>query len=256
MKNTYMSSTLAWHYSIDKIIELAYQNRLCGIELWAEQAWFQKIETESIKLAKKKYDIKIFCHAPSWDLNLCALNEGIRKQSIEEIKKSIRLNKDIDGEELTVHPGHETLSGKFTKLHFNKLLESLQEICSYAESHQTNISIELMESVPKEFVTHYQVMNDLLAHLPNHVTVTLDIAHMNHTEDLLMLLTNLKKIGKVHISNRTRDRYHVPLGQGYLDCQTILKTLSEKEFPLIIEGFDESKELLILNENLNFIKNL
>ena len=132
MASIYLSSTLLWGSSPEEMFQLAYQSGLSGIELWAQHFFYQKYNAEEYRKLAALYPLRGCVHSQSWDLNLASLNDGIRTQSIAEVKKSIDLARRLDLEEVTVHPGHRTIPGA-GEPYREYLRESLKEILEYAE---------------------------------------------------------------------------------------------------------------------------
>lgn len=108
----YVSSTLMWAYPVEAAILIARQYGFAGMEVWAEHVWFHQSHPREIQQAARRVGMKLTLHAASWDLNLCSLNSGIRKQSVEEIKRSLALAGEIGAKSVTIHPGRVTLTHK------------------------------------------------------------------------------------------------------------------------------------------------
>jgi len=53
----------------------------------------------------ESYTVKTTVHSPISDMNLASPNESIRKASIDQIKKSIKLANQLDAKVVVVHPG-------------------------------------------------------------------------------------------------------------------------------------------------------
>ncbi|WHH58756.1 sugar phosphate isomerase/epimerase family protein [Petroclostridium sp. X23] len=239
---------------MEQVLGIVNEHGIKGVEVWAEQVWYYNSTVRDIVHAKEKHGMSLTCHAASWDLNIAALNKGIRVQSVEEIKKSILLAEQMHAGNITIHPGRRTMSKEWTNWHVKVLIESLNEIAVFAQQHHVVVSIEVMEHVKKELITDYAAINSLLDYLPDSVMTTLDIAHIPSEEDFAIYYSQIKRINKIHISDRIKKKYHVPLGQGELDCVNMLKVLYHSELPLVIEGFDDSKKQKVLQENLNFLR--
>ena len=53
----------------------------------------------------ESYQIQTTIHAPLSDINLASHNQAIRKASVQQMKRSIDLARDLDAEVVVVHPG-------------------------------------------------------------------------------------------------------------------------------------------------------
>lgn len=254
MKNIFFSSVLLWDFDIDEIIEIAHIEQFEGVEFRTEQIWYRDTNPKKIKNLLEQYSIVPLIHAPSWDINIASVNKSIRESSINEIKKSIDLSKEIGSKEITIHPGSYNLSKEFYELHLELIVNGLNEICQYANSKGQTVSIELMEDASKQLIISTNRMNYLLSNLPENASVTIDIAHFDNEQKFDYALKNLYKISKAHISNRTKATYHVPLNEGYLDCSYMIKKLITLDVPLIIEGLNTTSSLELLNKNKQYIK--
>lgn len=249
----YLSSTLCWSDEVDEVIRLANQLGFAGVEVWAEQVWQHGTDESVIVKASARYKQKLTLHAASWDLNLCALNKQVRQQSIHEIEQSIGLASRIGALNVTVHPGRQTLSG-LSDLHWKWLVESFSFLAERAEQLGVTLSIELMEHIPKEFITTPDTINHLLSELSPLVMTTFDIAHVPLNEDILDYFKRINRVSKIHCSDSVAGRYHVPLGKGNLPLHLIWPVLETADVPVVLEGFDLSPSHEILRADLDFLQ--
>lgn len=250
----YVSSTLMWAYPVEAAILIARQYGFCGMEVWAEHVWFHQSSAHEIQQAAKRVGMKLTLHAASWDLNLCSLNHGVRQQSIAEVKRSLALATEIGAKSVTIHPGRVTLTSKNRELHESIQLDSLNELAHEAQRQDRVLSIEHIEPLPKELVVTAQDLNRLRSSLAYPTAATLDIAHVPLTCSLVSFYRELEAIDKIHVSDATATRLHVPLGTGEIDLPAIWPLLFEKERPVVVEGFDDARSLDLLKQNLLFLQ--
>lgn len=241
-----------WRYPVDEAIRRTKKLGFEGLEVWVDHIWYYNTPLDKIIEAKNTSNIKLTLHSPNWDTNLCALNNDVRKISLWEHKKAIQIADTIGARNLTLHPGKLTLP-TLKKWHFQKSIESIRTLVKFADSHNVTISIELMESLNKEFINTPSIMNRLLSQLPDSVKVTFDVAHLDNNDDFDIYISSLNNINKFHISNRCRKKLHVPCSEGYLDCERFIKSLIHMKHPLIIEGFDDSKNNEVIKKNISFL---
>lgn len=78
----------------------AAENGFDGIELWAQHAETKKLDLETIRRLKKELGLNIVVHAKSWDLNYAALNDVVRRASVEEIKSSVDMAVELGADEV------------------------------------------------------------------------------------------------------------------------------------------------------------
>ncbi|WNC15239.1 sugar phosphate isomerase/epimerase family protein [Brevibacillus brevis] len=250
----YVSSTLMWKYPVEAAILIARQYGFSGMEVWAEHVWFHQSNPYEIREAAKRSGLKLTLHAASWDLNLCSLNQGIRRQSVQEVKHSLELACEIGATSVTVHPGRVTLSPKSRSWYEPILVDSLNELAREASRLGRVLSIEHIEPLPKEMVVTPEDLNRLRASLHCPTTATFDIAHVPLNSSLPQFYRELEDIDKIHVSDATATKLHVPLGTGEIDLPAIWPLLWEKQCPIVVEGWDDSRDLSLLKQNLLFLQ--
>jgi len=251
--NLYMASSLAWGYPADESIRIAKAHGLDGVEIWAEHVFYHQTEAEKIAEAAKELGIELTLHASSWDLNICSMNQGILKQSVREIESSIDLACKLGAKDVTLHPGRLTAGVFDAKQHEARLVDSLSMLDAYAWKRGITLSIELMEPVAKEFITKPEAMNRVLAQLPGRVCTTFDIAHVPLDRSPLRDLYQLKQTSKIHLSDSSVHTYHLPLGQGEIHLEPVLKHLELLELPVVLEGYEDGRELTFLKAHLDYL---
>ncbi|MDE5413993.1 sugar phosphate isomerase/epimerase family protein [Alkalihalobacterium chitinilyticum] len=249
----YASTTLMWGKTIDEISLKAKSLGLAGIEIWAEQAWYYKMTDRDIRRALKQHQLDATFHAASWDLNLCSLNAGIRKQSIEEIIRSIDFAASIGTKNITVHPGKRTLTNDWNSWHFDCLQHSLDTLEEVAKTYGVILSVELMEPVKKEFVTSPTMLNQIVAGRSSSIQTTFDVAHVSFNKDLITTHQEVDRMNKIHLSDTSASQYHVALGQGILKLIPYIEFIQSSKLPIILEGYDTSEEADLLRKHLQYL---
>lgn len=244
-----------WDFPVEEIFDFAKENNFSGMEIWAEHIRNKAYEPDKIKNLFKKHDLNLTFHASSWDLNLCALNKSIRRASIDEIKKDIDLSYFIGIDEITLHPGRVSVA--LDSFNYGATLyDSLTEICQYAQSKNIQISLEIMEKIPKEFITSLEQVQSMAEDLMNFLKITLDLAHCDSLEEAYHIFKKSNNISKVHISNRRENKYHTALDDGIFDLREILTYIYNLNLPMVIEGLEIGKEAKFLKRNINYLKEL
>lgn len=257
----YSSSTLFWGHTLKKMIEALNYYELDGMEIWYEQMKFFNIDSDVILSTFSKNNKKKTVHASSWDLNLASINRGIKEQSLLEIKQSILFAKSIRAEDVTIHPGKCSAMKNLAPWHRKQMKDSLQQVDQWAQFYEMPVSIELMEPISKELYTESFHLNELIEGCSRWITTTFDTAHSCLVPTPVQTIQSLKKIGKIHLSDSTEEKYHVPINKGNIDWKSILPVIQRLNVPMILEGFDESPDHKVLQEHLNglhvngFLKN-
>ncbi|AZV57540.1 sugar phosphate isomerase/epimerase family protein [Clostridium sp. AWRP] len=251
----YFSSTLMWNSSLEEIFKKAYTEGFEGIEFWAQHFESRGYSEKEYKELKEIYPIKTIIHSYSWDLNMSSINERIRATSINEIFKAVDLAYNLSAEEVTVHPGKESIVC-FKEYQKKLLRASLKDILEYSRKKKMKISIEIMEKIAKELITTDIELKDVLKDLYWEFTYTVDTAHCSNEYEVMHYLENIHGISKIHISNKNGNKIHIPLNQGDYDFSKLIFSLAKKNKPLVIEGFDDSNEVSVLNNDINYIKSI
>lgn len=250
----YVSSTLMWSYPVEAAILIARQYGFEGMEVWAEHVWMHQSSTKEIQDAARRCGMKLSLHAASWDLNLCSLNRGIRQQSIQEVKRSLALASEIGARSVTIHPGKVTLSDRNRSWHEPILIESLNELACEATKRDRVLSIKHIEPLPKEMIVTPDDLNRLRASLEYPTTATFDIAHVPLSCSPAQFYRELEGIDKIHMSDATATKLHIPLGTGDIDLPAIWPLIWEQDRPIVVEGFDDSRALSMLRQNLLYLQ--
>lgn len=251
----YLASSLCWAYPVDDVIKIAKSFNFDGVEIWAEHVWHYQTAIDSILKVTEETDLELSLHAASWDLNLCSINEGIRKQSVNEIEKSIQLGHQLSAKNITIHPGKYSLQNEFQEKAQENLIKNIAYLENQAQKLGVTLSLEQMEPIKKEFITTPHATNRLLESLPESVKVTFDIAHVPLSSSPEEYYHELKRINKVHISDSTKTHYHVAIGSGDIQLETIVKELKDTNLPVVLEGFENNFSLKLIKENMHYLNN-
>lgn len=253
MKQILISSTLLWNSSLEDMFRRIYEQNLGGIEMWAQHFYCNHYDRKEYRKLSATYPLQHVVHSCSWDLNLCSMNEGIRRASIQEVVGSMKLAKDIGATEVTVHPGHMTMAC-WCDESIKHMQESLKIIADASYKMAMPVSLELMEKKHKEFVTDIQTMQEITGDLFDFFSYTLDIAHCDSTAEVLYILQHLRHISKLHISNRKGSQYHTLLTDGDYDFTALLPELYASELPMVVEGYDPNGGVDAFYEDVQFLK--
>lgn len=186
-------------------------------------------ENPDIELLES-YNLKYSIHSPFMDVNIAALQEKSRLNSINQIKESIDLTNKINAESVVVHPGLATfLANKyFLDKVYNFANESIKELGDYGNDLGVMATIENMPTF--EAMIYYN-MEDLHETLTSYdMYMTLDIGHANHAgyPAEAMYFDSIKHI---HIHDNFGDEDdHLALGEGSIDLKCIVNTLEKNNY--------------------------
>lgn len=115
-------------------------------------------------------------------------------------------------------------------------------------------SLEIMEKIPKEFCNRCTEYGRAAGSRKKQFFYTLDIAHCDSEEEPFHILDQMKRISKIHISNRKGKCYHTPLENGDFSFKEMLPQLLAYGLPLVTEGYDDSRDFHTFTENTAFLK--
>ncbi|AKL97279.1 sugar phosphate isomerases/epimerases [Clostridium aceticum] len=255
MKNIYISSNLMWDASLEEMFQVVETYGLGGIEFWAQHMEAKDYDIEVCRNKLEQYQLACIVHGKSWDLNIASLNKEIRKTSLMEIKSSIDLAAKLGAKEVTIHPPRETIGGdRETCVKLAK--QGLKELIAYGEENEINISLEIMENIPKELITNATELIEVMGEEYKRISYTLDLAHCESIEAFNILHDALYQVSKIHISNRQGNKLHTPLSKGDYNFYELMPLLESKKVPLVIEGFERGNEFKDLKENINLLKKI
>lgn len=185
-----------------------------------------KPDIESLESFNLKYSV----HAPFMDVNIAALQEKSRLNSIMQIKESIDFANKINAEAVVVHPGLATfLANKyFLDTVYEFANESIREIGDYGRDLGVLTTIENMPTFDGMLYKNMNDLNDLLVSLD--MSMTLDIGHANHAgySPDEMIFDSIKHI-HMH-DNFGDDDAHLSFGEGSIDLKSIVNKLEEKSY--------------------------
>lgn len=247
------SSTLLFDYKLSEVIPITRDLGYDGVEIWHFHLERTQENVSEVATLAEKHKAILTMHALSWDLNYCSRLPDIREASLQSLKKSIALTRDIGARTVVVHPGRITIPNDPPELNWPFLIEGTQKLVDYAQSLGVTLSLELMEHIPKEFFINPQDADYLFQHIKSpSLNITMDTAHVPYEQDLLEYYLATPRVGHLHLSDCTSTKLHLPLGEGTRDHFKLLHHLNKtnNNTPIAIEGleFMHTPQLAIKNK--------
>ncbi|MBQ6099661.1 MAG: sugar phosphate isomerase/epimerase [Methanobrevibacter sp.] len=203
--------------------------------------------TENIDIdILETYNLKYSIHTPFMDVNIAALQDKSRLNSISQIKDSIDFANKINAEAVVVHPGLASFLAKkyFLDKVYSIANDSIKEIGEYGHDLGVLTTIENMPTFDAMIYQDMKKLDDLLVSLD--MAMTLDIGHANHagyTADE-MYFDSIKHI-HAH-DNFGDDDAHLTLGEGSIELNTIINNLEKNNYDGIyiieVNDFDSIKK--------------
>ena len=178
----------------------------------------------------ESYNLKYSIHSPFMDVNIAALQDKSRLNSIKQIKDSIDLANKINAEAVVIHPGLAPfLANKyFLDKVYERANNSIKELGEYGRDLGVLATIENMPTFDGMLYNNMEDLHNLLTSLD--MSMTLDIGHANHASypPEAMYFDSIKHI-HAH-DNFGDDDAHLALGEGSIELKYIVNSLEEKNY--------------------------
>ena len=210
--------------SIDEMLTIAEEDGFNCIELLGEGPYSpgNLLENKDYLEAFQSYDLEYYIHAPTIDLNIASLNEGIRKESVKQTKECLDVAEIIGVKAITIHPGKVGRpEDSIRQMGLQFATESVQELVDYTEDKEVKLSVENM---PERFSFLCNKVEELESLTQKTgCAITIDLGHANTCPNP-EYFTNISNIEYFHLNdnNGIKDQ-HVSLGEGTLDLNLLKK---------------------------------
>lgn len=199
-----------------EIIKVAKENNFEMIEILGEAPFFKKENT----MAFKECGLEVSIHGPTVDINIASLNEGIRAESVKQMKECIDYAENINAHAITVHAGKIGRNEpRLRKAALEIACESISELVDYSKN--VIISVENMP-IRQTFLGNKIEEIEMFKNECG-CRLTIDLGHGNTTGNNNELL-DLKDITYCHLNDNdgVKDQ-HIPLGDGTLNLELLKK---------------------------------
>ncbi len=238
MKNKISMSTLRG-FSVGDSVKFALECGFDGVEIQVDYLSDDKNTRE--EEIKKAIDsgLDVSLHAPCGDINISALNRGICKESVNQIKQAIDLAEKFNLRVVTFHPGRLSSARENACDKWEVMLKNVQELADYAKDRKVYTAIENMELRKKELVFTVDDLNrfEFISKNNPYFGATLDFSHFATNKIYPQNIRGLKlPVYNVHISQCVNGKPHFPLHEpGEIEIGEIIKTLDDYNSTLVIE---------------------
>jgi sugar phosphate isomerase/epimerase len=184
-----------------------------------------------------------FCvHAPFFELNIAALNQGIRKESVNYVNKSIELCADLGGSVVIVHSGEYTYrigpdasrdNNPNMNRQWNNNIESLKKINEHAVNQGVIVCLENL-GFEKEVAKSFEDLIETQNAMGKSLQFTLDLGHARLNANIQEGIDTLgDSIRHIHLTDNFGEKDdHLPPGEGDSDYSGVAEYL--KSYPHIV----------------------
>ena len=170
----------------------------------------------------ESYDVDIYLHAPTIDMNPASLNPGMREETLIQLKETVDMAVKIGAKAITVHPGLiHRLEDRIREMGRKYSIETLTDANKYAEEQGVILSVENMPHRYAYFCNTAEEHSYFIDKCRCQATV--DLGHANTNGDIKPFLS-LKKICYYHLSDNNGEKdQHLSLGEGNINLKLLRK---------------------------------
>jgi sugar phosphate isomerase/epimerase len=182
------------------------------------------------------YDLELSLHAPFSDVNLGSFNRRILDESLRQVIESIEIAAELGMSSVALHPGHLSPIS-FSKP--EKVLDITKESVRDIDSKIGDLGIKVgVENMPDMVVTICLKAEELVHVIEGtDIGICFDVGHANTTREIENFLQLKEKFINVHLhDNDGRSDYHLPLGEGTVETESILRELSGYSGNFVLEA--------------------
>ena len=216
-------STLAlFMNSLEDFLETASTDGFQLIEILCEGPYWPRnvLSFNSNFEIFDSYDIDVYLHSPTIDLNPGSLNLGIREETLKQLKETVNFGVKINCKAITTHPGLiHRLEERVRNFGMEHAINILTEANNYSEERGIKFSIENMPNKYAYFCNSADEHRLFVEKCGSYATV--DTGHANTTQDVKSFF-KLKNIVYYHLNDNDGEKdQHLTLGDGTLDLNLL-----------------------------------
>jgi sugar phosphate isomerase/epimerase len=166
------------------------------------------------------YNIDVFLHSPTIDLNPGSLNPGIREETLKQLKETIDFAVKINAKAITTHPGLiHRLEERIRTYGMKHAIETIGNANDYAMEKGIKLSVENMPNNYKYFCNSAEEHQFFINKCGSYATV--DTGHANTCKDVKAFF-DIKKIAYYHLNDNNGEKdQHLALGEGTFDLNLL-----------------------------------
>lgn len=187
--------------------------------------------------SRDSYDMTYSIHSPICDTNVAALNENMRRATVDEMIMVMDCSRKMDIKTITIHPGIYSLAVYDVR---EKSVKAAQRSMKELEKAQNEHGVVLaIENMPSFEIMMGQTAKELETIIEGtDLKVCFDIGHAHTMGQIDAMLDTFRgRIANVHIHDNMGDKdSHMTIGKGNIDFKHVLSGLSSYKGNYIIES--------------------
>ena len=170
----------------------------------------------------ESYDLDMYLHAPTIDMNPASLNPGIREETLTQLQETVDMAVEVGAKAITVHPGLiHRLEDRIRDMGKYYSIETLTVANQYAEDRGIILSVENMPHRYAYFCNTALEHSYFIEECGCQATV--DVGHANTNGDIKPFL-ELNNICYYHLSDNNGEKdQHLTLGEGNINLKLLRK---------------------------------
>ncbi len=224
------------------------------LTLEPEQTYSANLKADVIASALERAGMFAVGHS-AWFLPIASPFPEFRELAIRELKRCLRILRDIGAKKMNVHP-HRNVPLHSEEWIIAQNMDAIARLSDYAQEMGMTILVENMPGYSR-----VSQMKPLLEIVPG-TQMLIDVGHANldtpyhRAEELLANFGH--RLGHVHVSDNRggHDDLHLPLGVGNIDWLQVTRAIKNTGYDetITVEVFGDDDDYLRLS--LNKIKYL
>jgi protein FrlC len=233
-----LSSFLYLNYPLEEALRRIAQAAYDGVDIWGGRphAYRNDLTRREIRRLRgigERLGVEFASFIPAqfrYPTCLCSQSDTIRRDSVDYIKDSLRSAAEFGAPLVSVCPGH-TVFGQTAEDGWRRLRESLDEICSAAESLRLKVALEPADKYETDLVNNCEQALQMLEDVRwDNLGVVLDNGHSHVVgESAERMITRLgDRLFHVHVDDNLgqRDQHLIP-GDGSFDFVPLIAALRQ-----------------------------
>lgn len=190
---------------------------------------------EELTRLMPSYDLQLSLHAPFSDVNIGSFNNKIREEALRQVIEAVHVAAELGMKTVTVHPGF------LSPISFpdpQKVIDITRDSVRHIDSNIRGLPIEVgIENMPDMVVTTCRKPDDLLHVIEGtDIGLCFDVGHANTTGQIENFYGMKDRFVNVHLhDNDGHSDYHMPLGEGTVDFDSVLEELSDYSGTYVLE---------------------